>query len=191
LIVLGLLFSYMTGIIVGGIGYCFDDFLWWIIKWIKKIASRGKDESPPNGQPNTDGISYMYDLIQYYDPAAGARLAKLSAERNMCRILIFGCIFLVIGHYLLDGLSLDYKYSFPLLAICSLLSVLFYVHLKLRSRALIKNYREIFVREEKPCVYPKKNTTPNKGDQTESIQYIGLNSVEGKDQAKDKTEIAE
>lgn len=109
LVTLGLMFSYMTGILLGGIG-CF----------VEKIIRRSKehfeifdrDGTLPKRKPNINRISYIYDVIQHYEPAAGARLAKLSAERNMCRVLIVGSVLLEIWHGVKDWVCLDYWLAF-------------------------------------------------------------------------------
>ena len=86
----------------------------------------------------------MYDAIQHYDPAAGARLAKLSAERHMCRVLIVGCPTICIAHAFhnyADWRSSEYCLLFVVLMVGLVGSVFLYLHLAIRQRrALLNNW---------------------------------------------------
>lgn len=225
---LGLLFSYMIGILLGGIGYFLERIIRRRKEYIriifggighcaKKISSdwkrhnrisfkrignfkkrifckkkeeigtQDRDSILAVKKPNINSISYIYDVIQYYEPAAGARLAKLIAERNMCRVLMVGSILLEIWHVLKDKVFLDYWLCF--FVFCFLSSYLFYTHLISRSRALVRNYRDIFARENKKAVCVKRCQKIFENEPNEPEKKGNTNCHKEEDRTKDEKEI--
>jgi 8-oxo-dGTP diphosphatase len=92
LVLLGFLFiSYIIGALLGGIWF-----------YICDLSGRNKKmESDLNTDLNSyklpylkrpHSIAFAYDHIQVWDPAAGARIAKLRAEQHMCGVVIIGAI---------------------------------------------------------------------------------------------------
>lgn len=158
LLLLGLLFSYMTGILLGGIGYFIEDIL-----RKRRFVILHKGEILSDSKPNIDSISYLYDAIQYYDPATGARLAKLSAEKNMCRVLIVGYVILIIVYFMIN--RMNFNYWLLLFLVSAICSALFYVHLEVRSYNLINNYRYLLKREEKAGMVSKTCASPKEDHQ--------------------------
>jgi len=158
--------AYVVGTLVGTIGYAIAGREWkhWKlgrigddIKFVAKLlvakpgTSCGNTQAPDNesnGETATNHKwdtalqSYMYDYIPHIDADAGMRLAKLSAERHMCRVFMTGCSTLFVIKICLllpplffspDGVVLS------VLAAIVLLSFLFYKHLAIRSRQLLVN----------------------------------------------------
>ena len=157
LLIMGILFSYMTGILLGGIGYFIEDIL-------RKI----KEGDSLATKLDNDSISYWYDAIQHYDPAAGARLAKLSAEKNMCRVLIVGYVILIIVSFKINGEFSKYWFLFYVASV--ICSALFYIHLICRSSQLVKNYRCIIKREGKKGIVHEINAGLKEDDQVATDQ---------------------
>jgi hypothetical protein len=75
--------AYSLGALFGGIASITNRAFW------------RKNRSDITGKQDID-ISYIYDYIQFHRPDIGSRLAKLSAERHMCRVIIVGMVILFI-----------------------------------------------------------------------------------------------
>ena len=139
LFVMGVIFSYLAGIILSAVGYMIEN------KEYKRKTSELKLELwGKNALPSDD--SYVYDFIQYKAPAAGSRLAKLSAEGCMCRVLFLGFSLLVILHCLVnwkDFLHFDFWIALALLIVGIVAVFWFRKHLKIRSHELMRNYWHI------------------------------------------------
>lgn len=90
-LIVWLLASYVIGMLFSAFGFLFDGAEW-------KIVPDSISLELPNGENPEGGASYMYDAVQYYSPSSGLRLAKLSAEVTMGRVLIVGIVLLVIIH---------------------------------------------------------------------------------------------
>ncbi|MCK4766621.1 MAG: hypothetical protein KAW12_30795 [Candidatus Aminicenantes bacterium] len=100
--ILGILFlSYVVGTLLGGV--------WFLILDSKLFKSKGKniediitDQIKTNkvyidtNKLKTPETSFIYEYIKIFNPPAGARIAKLKAERDMCGILIIGTVPLII-----------------------------------------------------------------------------------------------
>jgi hypothetical protein len=78
LILLGIILaSYLLGILIGAFGYAYDDNR---CQWCPKSVQSSGDAAD----------TFEYDSIQIHDPVMGLRLGKLSAERHLCNVVIFG-----------------------------------------------------------------------------------------------------
>jgi hypothetical protein len=94
LVLFALVVSYMLGALLGGIAAVADRDFW----RQRKLDLTGKKEND---------IAYIYDYIQFHRPDIGARLAKLSAERHMCRVILVGAAILIIS----DAIAAPVAYS--------------------------------------------------------------------------------
>ena len=77
--------AYVLGALLGGVTAVINRDFW---KSKKRDLTKKKE----------DDVSYIYDYIQFHRPDIGSRLAKLSAERHMCRVITVGAIFLFIAY---------------------------------------------------------------------------------------------
>ena len=150
LLIVGVLLSYMSGVLLGGIGYFIADELKLLGCCFENWR---RHKTKPCEEPDIREPSVSYDAIQYYDPAAGARLVKLSAERNMCRVLIAGFILLEIGHRTTTEFR-THDLATVLLGFGAVSAFLFHRHLTSRSQELMKNLRYILEQEGKRAFLP-------------------------------------
>lgn len=135
--IVGIFLSYFIGIVFGALGYFIYGKEW-------KRNINNIDFNSLDFCESQTKASYIYDVIQHMAPDAGARLAKLSAEMNMCRVLIIGFIVLVITNFVKNGVScLSSWITFALLIFFIISAWLFHRHLKIRSRQLMRNYWHI------------------------------------------------
>jgi RsiW-degrading membrane proteinase PrsW (M82 family) len=136
-IIVSLVFAYLTGVLLGALGTFIFEREWRIgdVSNVQFDAPTSEKRTPP--------IWVMYDTIQYRFPSAGARLAKLSAERHLARVLIVGFVILTVLWGIAKRISWhDGKYwlVIVLLLVGSFLSWLFNRHLRIRSMRLMVNY---------------------------------------------------
>src|SRR6185436_1465826 len=97
MLLIGLLSSYLVSILLGAIGFYILDQ-----EWNEEPPKLSFGWYPDRHDPYIV-TSFMYDAIQHHDPQAGARLAKLSAERHMCNVLIVGFGALALAELYLTG----------------------------------------------------------------------------------------
>lgn len=167
LFVVGLLLSYLVGTILGAVGYLAAHHEW------SETAEGQKAEVPDSGRPEAARYdSYIYDAIQLCEPAAGARLVKLSAERNLCRVLMAGFALLGILCLALPEFSRTHGSYGPL--IVALLgfglwgAYLFHKHLAIRSQRLMLNLWFVLVEEGRAKVTPAgKASRRGRGPETQ------------------------
>lgn len=143
LLLIGLLLSYLVGVLLGAIGFLVQSSEW------KTETITLSIHEPPNLETQALLRSFMYDAVQLYNPQVGARLAKLSAEQHMCRVLMVGFIGLVptrlalqTQHILGTGpgtLCATIILSFVALVVV-FSSALFHRHLDIRSTRQLANY---------------------------------------------------
>jgi hypothetical protein len=95
IVLIDLLISYLIGIFLGHLNTVLERNFWRPIKYFW----RDRDKLDLATTENT--LSYVYDFIQYHEPSIGARLAKLSAERTLCRVLMMGLAILLITYMIL------------------------------------------------------------------------------------------
>lgn len=71
-----------------------------LLSGISAAANRDFWQKPKSNLTNKkdNDISYVYDYIQFHHPEIGARLAKLSAERTMCRVMLVGSVLLAAAY---------------------------------------------------------------------------------------------
>ncbi len=137
LFIIGILVSYFVGIVLGAIGYCISGNE-------DKIEVDDINFDSVDFNDKSAKLSYIYDVIQHMAPKAGARLAKLSAERNMCRVFIAGFIILIIINIWNCIIVRRSPWGTILLLILCIASArLFLKHLVIRSRWLMRNYWHI------------------------------------------------
>jgi len=90
LIILWLFAAYLTGLLLGAIGFAlFED-------GFKRPLFNALRQEKPGATITEDDLSYVYDFIAIRNPSTGLRMAKLRAERHLCRVLIVGCVILAI-----------------------------------------------------------------------------------------------
>jgi hypothetical protein len=152
----GLLASYMVGIILSAIGYTVAGREWtymvaiiagaigYIVHWRNRKKSEPAKTPCPKTVDSPECESYVYDVIQIREPAAGARLVKLNAERNMCRVLIAGFLLLLVGSHF-NGTGSRLVVDSLSFGIAS--ALLFHLHLSIRSRNLMRNLWDLLVAE--------------------------------------------
>jgi hypothetical protein len=135
IVLVGLVFSYLVGVLLGAIGF--------FVQELKvKPPALSLDECPNLENPEILR-SYMYDAVQLHDPQAGARLAKLSAEQHMCRVLIFGFIALACvrtGLYFAGNQARGFWVTMALFLAVISTSWLFLRHLGIRSSRHLANH---------------------------------------------------
>jgi len=93
---LWLLVSYLVGTLLGALGFFVAEREW----RVKPIEL--SDTVPPDMTNENLRTAYMYDAVQFHDPKAGARLAKLRAEKHMCRVLLVGFSVMVVAHVVIN-----------------------------------------------------------------------------------------
>jgi hypothetical protein len=166
-----LLFSYFIGAVLGGLWFGYLDK-----KNDKKIRS------DHNLAKLLEIMSFKYDVIQYYRPDIGARLAKLRSERHFCGVIQFGSWFLLplviinfIAYCNQNGLTCPGLLLLFLFIVIILLSFFgakyFGEHVESRSLRLMENNFKIICMEndigkdiQEMCdKKPKKRKSSNKG----------------------------
>lgn len=134
-LLLAVLSAYIVATLLGAAGYAI-----WREEW--KIDVSKIELKVPNGNAGS-APGFVYDAIQRNDSRAGARLAKLSAERHMSRVLILGFPILLVLNVAVNLGSWGTG-NFWVTAIALLLgtacSNAFLRHLNIRSRSLMINY---------------------------------------------------
>ncbi len=154
----GVLFSYLTGILLGGFGY----FAWDVANKCVRERYRGKlpveAVKPPSKDKPGSNVSYIYDAIQHYEPAAGARLAKLRAEQNMCRVLAIGFAILAIIHLCVNWRKQYFFLSVGLIVLSVISTIMFNRHLSIRAHTLMLNYWDLLQNDNKIRVTEHKET---------------------------------
>lgn len=141
----GVILSYLIGVVLGSVAWAIQPREW------KTRLSELKLELPDQSRPDS-GISYMYDFIQHNDPPAGARLAKLRAERHMCCVFIIGFIILTVLHWDINWENRQYLRLLPTTSLFVFVIVamwLFHRHIEHRSRVLMLNYWHMLNEEKK------------------------------------------
>jgi hypothetical protein len=86
LVLLVLVVTYVVGSLLGGLSALADRNFW----------QKGKTDL--TDKKKKIDTSYVYDYIQFHRPDIGSRLAKISAERHMCRVLFVGAVILIISY---------------------------------------------------------------------------------------------
>jgi hypothetical protein len=132
----GLLASYITGTLLGALGF-FVDGKEWRVRPVEP-----SDSVPPDMTDESLRTAYMYDAVQSHDPKAGARLAKLSAEKHMCRVLLVGFSVMAVAHVVLNIRAVGSAAFWSLLGAFAgtlLSAYLFYRHLDIRTTRLLYN----------------------------------------------------
>ena len=148
LVCLGLVVSYMVGIILGALASVLASREW-STKHVQSIIA----EVPVNfNAPGiTDGErAFLYDFLQFRNPAAGARLAKLRAEQNLCGVLLVGTAVIAIAFVLTQRQPIPWLQLTGVLLGLSGLAVgayAFYVHLAIRARRLLLNCCHLLIDE--------------------------------------------
>jgi len=135
ILLIGLIFSYLVGVLLGSIGF-------FVQEWKLKPPPLSLYKCPDLEKPELLR-AFMYDAVQLHDPRAGARLAKLSAEQHMCRVLIFGFIALAsvrTGLYIAGNLAGAFWETIALCLAVVLTSWLFHRHLGIRSSSHLANH---------------------------------------------------
>ncbi len=101
--------AYISGAVLGGIGYFSSALVRKLSKFAQEVIGRpkarlGKSASVSYKKAGDmqvgkgeESYSYRYDFIHFHCPRAGARLAKIGAERHMCRVVIVGAVLLLIS----------------------------------------------------------------------------------------------
>lgn len=134
-----ILISYLIGTIVGGMWLFFVRR-----KTDKKLENELLEISNqfPSGNiietSKLNIIGLVYDYVHHADPAAGVRIAKLSAEQHMAGVIILGGLFGGILN-LFVGKDSDYMLS-VYCVIFSICSFFLYQHLKSRFATSLKNH---------------------------------------------------
>jgi hypothetical protein len=173
---MGGLLSYFIGIVLGSFGYLIDgqewrdrlvpdrqgSFLRCITGFTGRLLGRKKGTHkkprpmrvryPISATAKLEGcLSYVYDVIQLLEPAAGARLVKLSAERNMCRVWMHGSVLLLIASIVTWGNRQDTMNVFVVIFLpwSILMSGIFHRHLQIRSQHMMLNLWHIFVMQNR------------------------------------------
>lgn len=140
LVFVALLLAYSVGTILGAIAFA---ILNW--EWTTRSVSSITAEIPSdfNAKDLTRGqIAFMYDALQLYNPAAGARLVKLRAEQHMAAVLVAGVMVLAVAGILVErpaSTSISPAVLFTGLAVLAGGGYVFYVHLAIRGRRLLMN----------------------------------------------------
>ena len=140
LVCLGLVISYMVGIVLGSIASVCTTREW-STRRVELITA----EVPPhfNAPKMTAGeIAFLYDFLHFRNPAAGARLAKLRAEQNLCGVLLVGTVVLATAYVIRQGHQIPWlQLTYVLLGLggVALGAYAFYVHLAIRARRLLMN----------------------------------------------------
>ena len=173
IILFGIIGAYVSGALLGGLHYSLEK-KFWLFNFDKKPKSKGsaiakilnklfsskvwriicKPKYDFEDDPNIEqSMSYVYDFILSKDKEIGARLAKMSAERHFCRVLISGSIILFI---LLFIPIFDHKwpiiFSNIRLSHLLLIGIFFSAkalkrHLVIRSQNLMKNNYPILLKK--------------------------------------------
>ncbi len=131
-----LLASYLVGVLLGAIGFCISGREW-RVKPIELSALEPPDLSDENSRH-----AYMYDAVQFRAPRVGARLAKLRAEKHMCRVMLVGFSMMTVFHVLLNSYavgSISFWFVLGALGATIVSSYLFYRHLDIRTTRLLWN----------------------------------------------------
>ena len=137
----GILFiSYVLGALLGGI------WLYITSKFLSKgtLSEELKNISPKISKNensiifnNLNFVALVYDYILLWNPTAGARMAKLSAEQHMCGVVLVGSFILsIINLYISKFSNISTSVSLLLSGIASLI---LYFHLRNRFSVGIKN----------------------------------------------------
>ena len=135
-LIVGAIIAYVVGALLGAIGFAFSSR-----EWIRNRARTSiRLELPAVDSPHV-GLSFMYDSILLREPPTGARLAKLQAERHMCRVLMMGTIMLGVAYAARNWFPWGWLRSSVLLGLALLAwsAYLFDVHLEVRSGRLLVN----------------------------------------------------
>jgi hypothetical protein len=136
LVLMALAISYSVGVLLGHLLP-----FWRHSEW-KKEPSKIQ-VCVPDTDITDSGVAYVYDAIQHYYPAAGARLAKLAAELCFARVLGTGCAALAVvvpfvhppNRY---GMEIACDVLFLVVIVGA--SYVFHKHIQLRARYLMCSY---------------------------------------------------
>ena len=127
--------SYLVGTMVGAIGYAVCN--WEFPRWWSTI--------PPL---DTRSAKYKYDYLQLKAPVAGLRLAKLSAERHACRVILCGTPIVIAAAIIWGGSSapaISGSALFSVLAVVFFSSLCFVRHLHIRFTESVEVLYELTV----------------------------------------------
>jgi hypothetical protein len=134
--VVGLFGCYLIGTLLGAIGFFVDGREWRVARL------EPSDSVPPDMADESLRTAYMYDAIQFHDPRAGARLAKMRAEEHMCRVLLVGFVMMLVAHIILNFRAAGSVVFWSVLGAYAgtlLSAYLFYKHLDIRTTRLLCN----------------------------------------------------
>jgi hypothetical protein len=141
-LLVGLTASYMLGLLLGSLSLLLaDDDLFLDARFITaEIPTRLNASVMSRGQ-----VSFLYDALQYFNPAAGARLAKLRAEQHLCRVLLMGVALLIPSYLVTHWRSPLAERSSVLAGLLgmALAARAFFLHLEVRSSRLRMNYCQL------------------------------------------------
>jgi hypothetical protein len=135
----GFVASYMLGALLGGIAEVTNPDVW----------KRNKAQLTTKRENDT---SYVYDYIQFQRPDIGARIAKLSAERHMCRVVLVGSIILIIGYPIASPLTFSDTLFWVIecgLGLMGFSALCLYRHLSYRSYESMRNNWRLIHEEQK------------------------------------------
>ncbi len=151
-----IVFSYFISTLFGGI---------WMfvsrkdVKDIKDLKFESIQTMMKQPDHNHLRISFLYDAIQHEFPSVGSRLAKLSAERHLARVLTIGLSILffayIFTHYPLWKTLQFYLISGALIS-SAVLSYIFNLHIEDRSSYLMVNHWHFLPEEVRNCIQQNK-----------------------------------
>lgn len=135
----GFIASYVLGALLGGIAEVANPHLW-------------KREKTQLTNKRENDISYVYDYIHFHRPDIGARIAKLSAERHMCRVIFVGSIFLLLSYPIAAPLPFSNLLFWGIecgLGIMGFSAICLYRHIVYRSYESMRNHWRLIHEEQK------------------------------------------
>jgi len=138
--------AYVLGALLGGVTAVINRDFW----KRKKIDLTSKKEND---------VSFIYDYIQFHRPDIGSRLAKLSAERHMCRVITAGAIILFVVYSFSPPVpyfsSLFWGVEIGLMAMGSSAAFL-HRHISFRSEELMSNNWRLIHEENRKAANKKR-----------------------------------
>lgn len=161
-IVVAVLFaSYLTGALLGGVWFFITKKLLKNEELEKELKDISKDIFQTSDKAKIKHLNFIglvYDHILLWNPSAGSRIAKLSAEQHMCGVFILGTFILAIVNVGINfSAAKGVIWMSIYLLIGTLASLILYFHLRDRFATAIKNHWALSQLE----TFKSLNSTPN------------------------------